>query len=164
MKLRFPYWWFCRRRNPAAEFQYSPYVVKRYALSDARLKEGKVVAPCPDSAHGPTGEQAVGWIYELLGVLDSKALALMRLNGVMLAAAAFLLNPEYGSSRFVSVFVASAGIGSTLSIACCLLVVSVDWPFLGLVTPKPQIDLDFSEELFHLQQVANFRQFLYRIA
>jgi hypothetical protein len=102
------------------------------------------------------------WLYGLLGVLDTKASALMRLNGVMLAAAAFLLNPAANSSQAMKFLVAGSAVGSTISIACCLLVVGVDWRFLGLVEEKGT-QLDFSQEFFHLQNVVGFRQGCFRL-
>jgi hypothetical protein len=141
--------------------------MRRHALQNAGFDVGKknIVAAYPDEP--PKGNIVLDSIYQVLTILDTKSSALMRLNGVMLAAAAFLLNPQYESSKFVQLLVSASGIGSTFSIACCLLVVSVDWPFLGLVTEETTQDsktqLNFSDELFHLQHVTDFRQFCYRL-
>jgi hypothetical protein len=86
----------------------------------------------------------------------------MRLNGVMLAATAFILNPQHHSNNIIKILVAGSGLGSAVSIGFCLLVVSVDWPFLGLVEESDK-KLDFSKEFFHLQHIANLRQIFYRI-
>lgn len=100
----------------------------------------------------------------MLSILDAKASALMRLNGVMLAAAAFLLNAQNTSGRAVNAWVAGSAIGSTISITLCLFVVSVDWRFLGLVVQSGRTELDYTDEFYHLQKVASFRQLLYRVA
>ena len=93
----------------------------------------------------------------------------MRLNGVMFAAAALLLKPSGSQDRWIPHLVAISGMGSALSIILCLLVVAVDWPFLGLATRKRPDDegtivADFSEEFRHLKLVAHLRQIFYRWA
>jgi len=98
------------------------------------------------------------WLYIVLNTLDNKASALMRLSGVMVAAVSFL------SAEHVPVvaLIVSAG-PSTLSIFCCLFVVSLDWSFYHFVDisgDKP----DFRKELFHLQNIAIFRENMYRTA
>lgn len=166
MNFRFPYWWLDKDRVQTGDFAFSAYLIKRHALTQA--KNGTLtVTQTPDAPGSlPDGDKALEWLYQLLSILDSKASALMRLNGVMLAAAAFMLNPQYQSLTLVKSVVALSATGSTLSIVCCLLVVSVDWPFLSLVSEKNnhrgEKELDFSAEFFHLQSVADFRQKLYR--
>jgi len=171
VKICFPYWWlywcFGKRRGTRKDFLFSPYIIARQALCESSpANAGSLLLEQPASS-SVRGDKALEWIYHLLGVLDSKASALMRLNGVMLAAAAFLLNPQYKSGQLITSLVAVSGIGSTLSIACCLLVVSVDWRFLKLVEKKPRqdgaLELDFSEEFYHLQRVADSRQSCYRV-
>jgi AcrR family transcriptional regulator len=169
MKIRSPYWWFKKKRDMTTAV-FSDYVRRRHALATATVKGSKLSSAVP--TRDPTGSEALEWIYGLLTALDTKASALMRLNGVMLAAAALLLNPLYVQDPqvcFVAIMrflVALSALGSTISIACCLLVVSVDWPFLGLVIEKNDPiagnEFDFSEEFFHLQRVAILRQKFYR--
>ena len=156
-----PYWWFFGRKDSAKEPPFSAYIMRRHALLQPNQPPEIFVYPYPDS---PKGEKTLEWIYQLLGVLDTKASALMRLNGVMLAAASFLLHAD--SSTAIKFLVAGSGIASAISIACCLLVVGVDWPFLGLVVDKGEGEarkLDFSQEFFHLQKVADFRQGCFRV-
>jgi len=166
LKPRFPYSWFGKQWDPEKPIKFSPYVRRRYALSAATETGDKIISSTPPDLL--KGEKALEWIYGLLGVLDQKASALMRLNGVMLAAAAFLLHPQYHAPILVTIAMAASAIGSTISIGCCLLVVSIDWPFLDLVGEESSEDgktkFDFSKEFFHLQHVANFRQGCYRAA
>src|SRR5207247_2344942 len=116
---------------PRQGLNSSPTSWRGMRFATQRMTDKKVVAQYPTDT--PKGGEALDWIYQLLNILDTKASALMRLNSVMLAAAAFLLNPVYNAGRCVKYAVALSGIGSTLSIAICLLVVSVDWRFLGFV-------------------------------
>ena len=162
----FPYWWMRHKLKKADEFEFCDYVIRRHALSKTKtINPGKVLAPYALAGEAPTGDKVLEWIYQLLSVLDTKASALMRLNGVMLAAAAFMLRPDGEPSRAFTFIVASSAIGSTVSIAFCLLVVSVDWRFLGLATSDDsKKEIDFTDEFFHLQKVTDFRQFFYRAA
>lgn len=171
----FPYWWLfvsslrlwrCLKRNPEPPLLRG-YIKHREGLTVARFKDGRLTSPIPKTVRNR--EQAVKWLYELLSVLDSKASALMRLNGVMLAAAAFLLSTtDAGApdvhlmdvSRVVILWIAAL---SAVSIGLCLLVVSVDWPFLGLVR-EISGELDFTDEVNNLQRVSQIRQGLYRSA
>ena len=163
----FPYWWMRYELKNTQNFRLCEYVLRRHLLSQTTLNlSGAVVSPYPTASHPLPGDKALEWIYQLLSVLDTKASALMRLNGVMLAAAAFMLRPGDEPSRLFTLVVAGSAIGSTISIAFCLLVVSVDWRFLGLATVStktPQM-IDFTHEFFHLQKVTDFRQFFYRAA
>ncbi|PYK37087.1 MAG: hypothetical protein DME49_13175 [Verrucomicrobia bacterium] len=138
LKPRFPYSWFGKQWDPEKPIKFSPYVRRRYALSAATETGDKIISSTPPDLL--KGEKALEWIYGLLGVLDQKASALMRLNGVMLAAAAFLLHPQYHAPILVTIAMAASAIGSTISIGCCLLVVSIDWPFLDLVGEESSED------------------------
>lgn len=163
--MNFPFFYRWLNKSQTGSSPFSSYLLKRHALTQA--KHGSLrVAQSPGSPDNwPDSEQALEWLYQLLSILDSKASALMRLNGVMLAAAAFMLHPEYHALGVIKVLVALSATGSTLSIACCLWVVSVDWPFLSQVEEKTTSGgdkiFDFSGEFYLLQQVADFRQKLY---
>ena len=100
------------------------------------------------------------WLYAILNTLDSKASALMRLNGVMVAAATFLHQQNSGFAASIALAISS--VASTLSIACCLSVVSLDWPFYHYVKMDANNSPDPTEELFHLQRVTIFREKMYR--
>lgn len=161
MKICSPYWWLSRTKAPPTPFRFSDYVIARYVLIGA--SPGQTSFPETQ----PSAEKAFEWLYHLLGLLDAKASALMRLNSVMLAAAAFILNPQYGSWPITKYLIACSAVGSAISITCCLLVVAVDWPFLGLVEKESStgtVELKFSKELFHRQKVVDFRRRCYVIA
>ena len=159
----FPYWWiaWAYRQQPL----FRDYLILRQGLTNAGEKGGRLTSPIPANINA---EKAVEWLYQILSVLDTKASALMRLNGVMLAAATFLLGvfTRTDAGRIIEgshgmvLWIAAL---SSVSIALCLLVVSIDWSFLGLVR-RTEDKLDFTEEIDHLERVSKFRQLIYRIA
>jgi hypothetical protein len=171
----FPYWlfgvvmlkaWRCLLKKPEPPLLRG-YVRLREGLTRATLNRNRLTSPIP--ANLKRREEAVEWLYVVLSALDGKASALMRLNGVMLAAAAFLLKSGEGMSigssfNHISVeLILSIAALSAISIALCLLVVSVDWPFLGLVH-ETGARLDFTDEVNNLERVSVFRQCVYQVA
>jgi hypothetical protein len=140
------------------------YVLKRAILKSVPLDSEKSLTGKLPTRIDPN--DALEWIYGLLTTLDSKASALMRLNGVMLAATTFLLGAQ--SKFFVltksDVFaIAVTGSTSALSIVLCLFVVAVKWPFLGHAVSSYGY-VDFEPEFRSLQDEASRRQKIYRIA
>lgn len=158
----FPYWWLAwalQRQNP------SHYVISRNALKTAAFTAGRTTSAASNTVDP---DKCVEWLYGLLTVLDAKASALMRLNGVVLAGATVLLGFLGGPGAFSLINVSSGivlliAVLSSISIALCLLVVSVDWSFMGLVQ-RTEGKLDFTDEIDHLECVSRFRQFVYRFA
>ncbi len=118
-------------------------------LTEAEIKHGRALRTCE-------------WLYGILNTLDAKASALMRLNGVMVAAATFLHAQSHELPAAWALAISATA--STISIACCLLVVSLDWSFYQHINLKAPGKPDFSEEVFHLQHVAIFREKTYRTA
>jgi hypothetical protein len=146
-------------------FGCNGYVYRRHMLKHARLEGGRIVTNACDVTDGVISKEALDWIYELLSALDSKASALMRLNGVMLAAAAFLLSaqPVLKITKWDFVLIVATAAASAFSILLCLMVVNVQWYFLGRVTDAGG-KLDYTEEFEMLQSVGYRRQTHYRIA
>ena len=139
------------------------FVRKKYWLSRLRIGVGEPAAGTP-------ADTAVNWLYEILSMLDSKASALMRLNGVLIAAAAFLLGAVGRQGTTVlattpadSRLIISCALLSALSIFACLFVVNVSWPFLGKTTLE-DTRVDCSEEIRGLDAACNFRRLVYRAA
>jgi hypothetical protein len=141
------------------------FVRKKYWLSHLELRS-------PDDAvtHTASAETAIKWLYDLLTMLDTKASALMRLNGVLIAAAAFLLGvvgrpgttilaTDAADSRLII----CCALLSALSIFACLFVVNVSWPFLGLTTLDDKT-VDCSEEIRSLDAACTWRRRMYRAA
>ncbi|SDZ71401.1 hypothetical protein SAMN05518854_117133 [Variovorax sp. YR266] len=146
------------------EWNKDEYLQKRKALERAG-NDCKGTAESKDLIPS----EVVAWIYGILTMLDTKASALMRLNGVLIAAATFLL-AQFASphslmlgGRVQAVLVVVAALLSAISITLCLFVVNVGWPFLG----KAEISgatVKFSEEICALSKTMNRRQLCYRSA
>lgn len=117
--------------------------------------------------------------YRLLTVLDQKASALMRLDGVLVAAAAVILTENDGRLAEWQLGAQWMAALAGLAIFFCLQVISIDWSFLSLsrVTSTTRTEekngqavsveeykFDFSDELVHLRKVGSLRTFLYRCA
>lgn len=146
------------------------YVFRRHMLTTAKWDSGRLIADSCESGAPVNPENALKWIYDLLTAMDSKASALMRLNGVMLAAAAFLLSSNSIQptsilqiarlDQYAILIIAAA---SAISILLCLYVVNVSWYFLGKVAEGAG-KLDYTAEFAALQRTAKRRQFSYRTA
>lgn len=138
------------------------YVQKRDALEGIQLRTAT------DGITSLTAAKALEWLYGVLTTLDSKASALMRLNGVLIAAAAFLLGRPSGAMLSVSSadsrIVALSALLSAASICCCLFVVNVSWPFLGKVNTSAAATADCKTELQDLGRACKFRERAYRTA
>lgn len=151
-----------------ADGQWPEFVRAKWALKSA----ARVAGPA-DAAHDmvdekiPPGE-AVDWIYAVLNTLDTKASALMRLNGVLIAAAAFMLglfrrDTILATSGFDAVAVVVAALLSAISMTLCLLVVNVGWHFLGL-SRRRGTKYAFGDEITALSNAMTFRQKAYMAA
>jgi hypothetical protein len=148
------------------------YIQRRYGIKKIELGKGKTGSYKPDPAtENITANEAIEWIYAVLTTLDSKASALMRLNGVQIAAAAFLLGlfGRQGTSilsttRCDALLIVGCALLSALSIGVCLFVVNVSWPFLGKVEQHADGTIKCSEEILALEKARNFRQRMYRFA
>lgn len=156
--------------NHEAWLECEAYVLRRHFLSKAQIEGGKIVADVCASNEAVKCEEALKWIYDLLSAMDSKASALMRLNGVMLAAAAFLLGISSAGGKMVlqilkgdQIAIVTTATASAVSILLCLYVVNVSWYFLGKVSEGAG-KLDYTEEFRMLQQTGMRRQFSYRTA
>ena len=175
-----------------------PFLLKRRALEEAHSKAekhallkllehlGKTEVPNPATdlteAEPITAKalKTCDWLYSLLNTLDSKASALMRLNGVMVAAMSFLSGPvqpvsplsgqpqavlHHTFSALENTLLASlvlSSLASIISIGLCLFVVAIDWDFYEHVKLDPTPD--FSREVYELQKITLCRQRCYRLA
>jgi len=147
------------------------YVFRRHMLSHINASGGNLVAKISDSKSPVSCKDALDWIYDLLSAMDAKASALMRLNGVMLAAAAFLLNMYSAATshaalqinKYDEIAIVVTATLSAISILLCLFVVNVSWYFLGKVT-EANGELNYTEEFRELQTTAKRRQKFYRVA
>lgn len=156
--------------NPVAQSQKPPgYILSRAALREAKLG-GSPHALTSEGRAGITAEQAVDWLYGILTTLDAKASALMRLNGVLIAAAAFLLGifgREGDSGLSVTLHDAQliiiCAFLSAFSIFACLFVVQVSWRFLGKVKEAGG-KFEFADEISCLAVECRKRESIYQCA
>jgi hypothetical protein len=153
-------------------YSWPPFLERRHALEHIAL-----VAELPPTQPGGAkrsvdvkASDMLAWLYAVLTTLDGKASALMRLNGVLIAAAAFLLGlfrRQGGTilslTDFDARLIVVSALLSAISIFCCLWVVNVSWSFLGRVKKKGEV-FDCTEELTHLDRACTFRQRTYRAA
>jgi hypothetical protein len=155
------------------EFSNWPlFIQRRHALGKITL------GPKPTAQYKATpasetlsAKEALESFYAVLTTLDSKASALMRLNGVVIAAAAFLLGlfGRQGSTilstqSYDASLVIGCALLSAISITCCLLVVNVSWPFLGKVERSSDDTFDCGKEILALEKARAFRERVYRFA
>jgi hypothetical protein len=146
------------------------YVFRRHMLPQAKWNGEKLMADVCAPHEEIKCEDALDWIYGLLTAMDAKASALMRLNGVMLAAAAFLLSVHIAPggravlqiAKVDEIAIVLTAVLSSISIFLCLYVVNVSWYFLGKVKETGG-KLDYTEEFGALQRTAKRRQMFYRL-
>jgi hypothetical protein len=98
-------------------------------------------------------------IYKFLGILDGKASALMRYNGIVLAVIAVMVRQgqQLPGATYYIVYMTIA------SIMACLLVVGVFWRFLDWVNPTAE-GSKLSTELDMIRRVLVLREAAYQIA
>ncbi len=98
-------------------------------------------------------------IYKFLGILDSKASALMRYNSIILAVLALMERGTSAKLPHVTIYIV---VMTIVSILACLLVVGVYWRFLEWVDPDARENL--SGELDALRRALVMREAAYQIA
>ena len=109
---------------------------------------------------GSPATKEIKFIYSILGYLDAKASALMRFDGIILAVLAIVAQ---NSSFITAAISAVVALFILSSIACCVMVIDVSWPFLSLARPENGKN-DDATEVRELQKVLYFREQAYRWA
>jgi len=143
--------------------QLPEFIRKKYVLNTTVVKG-------TDEKARFTEEAAIKCFYDVLTTLDSKASALMRLNGVLIAASAFLLGNRAGgtllsTTHFDALLVIGCAVLSAASIFACLFVVNVSWRFLGKADLDPSsTKCEITTEVLALEKASEFRQKAYRLA
>jgi hypothetical protein len=141
-------------------FRFANFVwATRYA-ANSYLEKYEAAAPQGTTS---TAQSQIAALYDILGVIDGKASALMTFDGIILAATSFSLAQPPPSMNWFTGSVAASGAFSLLSVIVCLAVVAIDWPFLGKVG-KESGRYEFKVEIDSLKQVMLFRQDSYRAA
>lgn len=79
------------------------------------------------------------YFYEHLGILDTKASALLRFDGIILAVLALLMRRDistlFSDDPSLRCWITIEFVMIILSMFFCLLVVGLFWPFLGAAKP-----------------------------
>jgi hypothetical protein len=151
---------------------FGPWKLLSCCVSDneAAIKK-RAELYCQD-ARLPTaknGIKQITYIYSILGFIDSKASALMRFDGVILAVLALLyrsnLTSDAGTTtgNWVDKPVAVSVILLFASITSCILVIDISWRFLSIACPEKGAD-NLDGELKELRKVLKFREGTYKLA
>lgn len=119
-----------------------------------------LVDPNIAAKEGDDQKKLLDEIYKFLGILDSKASALMRYNGIILAVIALMARTSNQQLPHVTYLIVLLTIGSIMA---CLLVVGVYWRFLEWVDPT-NVNDKFSAELDLIRRVLILREACYQLA
>jgi hypothetical protein len=115
----------------------------------------------PDNA-----EAVVRTFYEILTVLDNKALALLAFDGIIVAATTFAAEKanvfhRRGIARWLAILIIVVSLAAA---AMCLGVAEVSYRFFHYVACPAPDKLDFTEEINHLTTLAEWRTLYYQVA
>jgi hypothetical protein len=171
-RLNYAIWWLF-----ASWFDVDDLVKRRLKL--VATKTADLAPPAEFDQADQTPEhwaERYEAMYELLGILNHKAEALMVYSGVTLAIVSVAnINREGCSGKFWCAWLPSEECFSVIiavfiliSIFCCLIVVGIFWGFLEYaIQPNEQGDgyrTDFRMEWDKLLKVVVVRQFYYQLA
>jgi hypothetical protein len=111
------------------------------------------------------GNHIVKTLYEILNVLDGKALALLAFDGILVAATTFTAEKgdvfnKRGLPRRLAILII---IFALVAAALCLGVARISYPFFDYVKMAPG-KLDFSEDIRSLGAEIDWRTWYYQIA
>lgn len=112
----------------------------------------------PDGVSRSAHEPALKWLYDILGIIDSKTAHMLRLDSIILAAQTFLLKLLFDDQPDLSP-VLKAGLLALLAVPLAGVVYSLDvfgieWPFLGWTTGHARAGTNIGEECVQLARKA----------
>ncbi len=114
----------------------------------------------------PHGPEIVKTFYDILTVLDTKGLALLAFDGILVAATTFAA--EKGGvfhhrdwPRWLAIAIIALAL---VAAALCLFVSEVSYSFFHYVDCAASDKLDFSREVDRLATLVDWRTWYYRIA
>jgi hypothetical protein len=104
--------------------------------------------------------------YEILNVLDSKGLALLAFDSIVVAATTFAAEKgdvfhRRGFVRWLAIIII---VLSLTGAALCLFVSEISYPFFHFVECTGSDTLDFSNEISRLATLVEWRTSYYRLA
>jgi hypothetical protein len=114
----------------------------------------------------PHGQEIVKTLYEILNVLDSKGLALLAFDGIVVAATTFAAEKggvfhRSGLPRWLAILVIILCLAGA---ALCLGVSEISYSFLHYVDCNTPGKLDYTDEITHLSTLVDWRTLYYRTA
>jgi uncharacterized membrane protein YhdT len=114
----------------------------------------------------PHGQEIVKTLYDILTVLDTKGLALLAFDGIVVAATTFAAEKggvfhHRGFPRWLAI---SIIILSLAAAALCLWVSEISYSFLHYVDCSGPDKLDFSDEISRLATLVEWRTQYYQMA
>ena len=112
------------------------------------------------------GREIVKTLYDILNVLDTKGLALLAFDGIIVAATTFAAEKggvfhKRGLARWLAILVIVLSLGAA---ALCLFVSEISYPFLHYVDCSTPTTMNFSSEIDHLANLIDWRTWYYQIA
>lgn len=122
---------------------------------------------------GDKPEKIVQWLYRILDILDSKTSHLLRLNAIIFAAQAFLVNgilgasaPPRGAMVASVLFLLMPFLGTIAS----MWIFRVAWPFLNwqakkspLITERAKVEVRMRHEFIELAKICDRRTSMHRV-
>ncbi len=114
----------------------------------------------------PHGQEIVKTLYDILTVLDTKGLALLAFDGIVVAATTFAAEKggvfhHRGWPRWLAITII---ILSLAAAALCLGVSEISYSFLHYVDCTASDKLDFSDEISRLAALVDWRTAYYQTA
>ena len=114
----------------------------------------------------PHGQDIVKTLYDILTVLDSKGLALLAFDGIVVAATTFAAEKggvfhKSGLPRWLAIIII---ILSLAAAALCLGVSEISYSFLHYVDCNTPGQLDYTAEINRLATLVEWRTVYYRMA
>lgn len=110
----------------------------------------------------PNHKDALNLLYKFLDVIDSKASALLRFNGIILAVLA-VLSRTAGESSAKPYFYLATIIILIISCGLCMFVIQIKWGFLGQGS-NPEVGFDATVEFPALRDAVAWRHRCYYLA
>ena len=107
----------------------------------------------------PNGPELVQSFYEILTILDTKGLALLAFDGIIVAATTFAAEKggvfnRSGLPRWLAIVVIFLSLAAA---AACLFVSEISYPFYDYVACNAPHSLDFTGEITQLANLVDWR-------
>jgi hypothetical protein len=114
----------------------------------------------------PDAREVVKTLYEVLTILDTKGLALLAFDGIIVAATTFVAErggvfQSRGTARALAVLVIVLALVASVA---CLFVSEISYPFLYHVACSAPHSLDYTQEINRLTNLVDWRTNYFQLA